>query len=87
MRLGRLGEDLTIVGRWGDTLEAWDEPGLPGDPSLDPHHRPHDAPALGPIVRHLFGGHALPAIAAGGMSLLAAAATLSLVSRDGARPA
>jgi maltose/moltooligosaccharide transporter len=42
--------------------------------------------ALGPVVRHLFGGHALPAVVAGGVSLLAAAAALSLVSRDGARP-
>jgi maltose/moltooligosaccharide transporter len=45
------------------------------------------AAALGPVVRHLFGGHALPAVVAGGVSLLAAAAALSLVSRDGARPA
>jgi maltose/moltooligosaccharide transporter len=43
--------------------------------------------ALGPVVRHLFGGHALPAVVAGGISLLAAAAALSLVPRDGARPA
>src|ERR1035438_3639966 len=28
MRLCRLGEDLGILGRWGDTLEAGDEPGL-----------------------------------------------------------
>jgi maltose/moltooligosaccharide transporter len=42
---------------------------------------------LGPVVRHLFGGHALPAVVAGGVSLLAAAAALSLVSRDYARAA
>ena len=45
------------------------------------------AAVLGPVVRHLFDGHALPAVVAGGVSLLAAAASLSLVSRDGARPA
>ena len=28
MRLCRLGEDLGNMGRWGDTLEAGDEPGL-----------------------------------------------------------
>jgi len=42
---------------------------------------------LGPVVRHLFGGHALPAVVTGGVSLLAAAAALSLVSSDHARPA
>jgi maltose/moltooligosaccharide transporter len=42
---------------------------------------------LGPVVGHLFGGHALPAVVAGGVSLLAAAAALSLVSGDHARPA
>jgi maltose/moltooligosaccharide transporter len=45
------------------------------------------AAVLGPVVRHLFGGHALPAVVAGGVSLLAAAAALSLVSRDHARAA
>jgi maltose/moltooligosaccharide transporter len=43
--------------------------------------------ALGPVVRHLFGGHALPAVVTGGVSLLVAAAALSLVSGDRARPA
>src|SRR5580692_12424065 len=28
MRLGRLGEDLGLMGRWGDTLEVGDVPGL-----------------------------------------------------------
>jgi maltose/moltooligosaccharide transporter len=42
---------------------------------------------LGPVVRNLFGGHALPAVVTGGVSLLVAAAALSLVSRDGARAA
>ncbi len=42
---------------------------------------------LGPLVKHVFGGHALPAVVTGGVSLLAAAAALSLVSRDSARPA
>jgi maltose/moltooligosaccharide transporter len=45
------------------------------------------AAVLGPVVRHLFGGHALPAVVTGGVSLLIAAASLSLVSREGARPA
>jgi maltose/moltooligosaccharide transporter len=42
---------------------------------------------MGLVVSHLFGGHALPAVVTGGASLLAAAASLSLVSRDGARTA
>lgn len=42
---------------------------------------------LGPLVSHAFGGHALPAVVTGGVSLLVAAAALSLVPRDGARPA
>jgi maltose/moltooligosaccharide transporter len=42
---------------------------------------------LGPVVKHLFAGRALPAVVAGGASLLLAAAALSLVSRDDARPA
>jgi maltose/moltooligosaccharide transporter len=42
---------------------------------------------LGPVVRNLFGGRALPAVVTGGVSLLVAAAALSLVSRDGARAA
>jgi maltose/moltooligosaccharide transporter len=42
---------------------------------------------LGPVVRNLFGGHALPAVVTGGVSLLVAACALSLVSRDSARPA
>jgi maltose/moltooligosaccharide transporter len=42
---------------------------------------------LGPVVKHFFGGHALPAVVTGGVSLLVAAAALSLVSGDRARPA
>jgi maltose/moltooligosaccharide transporter len=42
---------------------------------------------LGPAVRHLFSGHALPAVVTGGVSLLVAAGALSFVSRDHARPA
>jgi maltose/moltooligosaccharide transporter len=42
---------------------------------------------LGPVVRHLFSGHALPAVVTGGVSLLVAAGALSLVSGDRARPA
>jgi maltose/moltooligosaccharide transporter len=42
---------------------------------------------LDPVVRNLFGGHALPAVVTGGVSLLVAAGALSLVSRDGARAA
>jgi maltose/moltooligosaccharide transporter len=42
---------------------------------------------LGPVVKHLFGGHALPAVVTGGVSLLVAAAALSLVPRDNPRPA
>jgi len=45
------------------------------------------AAVLGPVVRHLFGGHALPAVVTGGVSLLVAAGALSLVSRDHSRPA
>jgi len=42
---------------------------------------------LGPVVRNLFGGHALPAVVTGGVSLLVAAAALSLVSGDRPRAA
>jgi maltose/moltooligosaccharide transporter len=42
---------------------------------------------LGPVVKHLFSGHALPAVVAGGVSLLVAAGALSFVSRDQPRPA
>jgi maltose/moltooligosaccharide transporter len=42
---------------------------------------------LGPMVKNLFAGHALPAVVTGGISLLIAAAALSLVPRDGARSA
>jgi maltose/moltooligosaccharide transporter len=42
---------------------------------------------LGPVVKHFFNGHALPAVVTGGVSLLVAAAALSLVSGDSARPA
>jgi maltose/moltooligosaccharide transporter len=42
---------------------------------------------LGPVVRHAFSGHALPAVVTGGVSLLVAAAALSLVPRDGPRAA
>ncbi len=42
------------------------------------------AAVLGPVVKHLFGGHAMPAVIAGGVSLLLAAAALSLVPRDDA---
>jgi maltose/moltooligosaccharide transporter len=45
------------------------------------------AAVLGPVVRNLFHGHALPVVVTGGASLLVAAAALSLVSRDRARPA
>ena len=45
------------------------------------------AAVLGPVVKHVFGGHALPAVVTGGVSLLVAAASLSLVSRESARPA
>ena len=37
------------------------------------------AAVLGPVVRHLFAGHALPAVVTGGVSLLVAAAALSWV--------
>ncbi len=39
---------------------------------------------LGPVVKHLFDGHALPAVVTGGVSLLAAAGALSFVSRPAA---
>jgi maltose/moltooligosaccharide transporter len=42
---------------------------------------------LGPVVKHLFSGHALPAVVTGGVSLLVAAGALSFVSRDHAGPA
>jgi maltose/moltooligosaccharide transporter len=42
---------------------------------------------MGPVVNHLFGGRALPAVVTGGVSLLVAAGALSLVSRDRAGPA
>ena len=42
---------------------------------------------LGFMVSHFFGGHALPAVVTGGVSMLVAAAALSLVPRDDARPA
>jgi maltose/moltooligosaccharide transporter len=45
------------------------------------------AALLGPVVKNLFAGHALPAVITGGVSLLVAAAALSLVPRDDARPA
>jgi len=37
------------------------------------------AAVLGPVVKHLFAGHALPAVTTGGVSLLVAAAALSWV--------
>ncbi len=40
------------------------------------------ATVLGPVVKHLFGGHALPAVVAGGASFLVAAAALSWVPRN-----
>jgi maltose/moltooligosaccharide transporter len=39
---------------------------------------------LGPMVTHLFSGHSLPVVATGGVSLLLAAASLSLVPGDDA---
>jgi maltose/moltooligosaccharide transporter len=42
---------------------------------------------LGPVVRHLFSGHALPAVVTGGVSLLVAAGALSFVSGNRTRPA
>jgi maltose/moltooligosaccharide transporter len=42
------------------------------------------AAVLGPVVKHLFDGHALPAVVTGGVSLLAAAGALSFVSRPAA---
>jgi maltose/moltooligosaccharide transporter len=45
------------------------------------------AALLGPVVKNLFAGHALPAVLTGGASLLVAAAALSLVPRDDPRPA
>ncbi len=40
------------------------------------------ATALGAVVHHLFGGHALPAVMAGGVSFLVAAVALYWVPRD-----
>jgi maltose/moltooligosaccharide transporter len=40
------------------------------------------ATVLGPVVRFFFGGHALPAVVAGGFSFLVAAIALSWVPRD-----
>jgi len=40
------------------------------------------ATVLGPVVRHLFAGRALPAVIAGGVSLFVAAAALSWVPRE-----
>jgi maltose/moltooligosaccharide transporter len=40
------------------------------------------AAVLGPVVKHFFGGHAMPAVVTGGVSLLLAAAALSFVPRD-----
>jgi len=40
------------------------------------------ATVLGPVVHHLFAGRALPAVVAGGVSFLVAAAALSWVPRD-----
>jgi maltose/moltooligosaccharide transporter len=42
---------------------------------------------MGPVVSHLFGGRALPAVVMGGVSLLVAAGALSLVSRNSPGPA
>jgi len=41
---------------------------------------------LGPVVKHLFDGRALPAVISGGVSLLVAAGALSFVSRPAASP-
>ncbi len=40
------------------------------------------AAVLGPVVKHLFAGHAMPAVVTGGASLLVAAAALAFVPRD-----
>jgi maltose/moltooligosaccharide transporter len=40
------------------------------------------AAVLGPVVRHLFAGQALPAVVTGGVSLLVAAVALSWVPRE-----
>jgi maltose/moltooligosaccharide transporter len=45
------------------------------------------AAVLGPVVKHLFDGRALPAVVTGGVSLLVAAAALSLVPRNDPGPA
>jgi maltose/moltooligosaccharide transporter len=45
------------------------------------------ATVLGPVVKHLFAGHALPAVVTGGVSLLLAAGALSFVPRDDASAA
>jgi maltose/moltooligosaccharide transporter len=45
------------------------------------------AAVLGPVVKHLFDGHALPAVVTGGVSMLVAAAALSFVSNPAARTA
>jgi maltose/moltooligosaccharide transporter len=42
------------------------------------------ATVLGSVVKHLFGGRALPVVLAGGVSLLVAAAALSWVPRSAA---
>ncbi len=44
------------------------------------------AAVLGPVVRHLFAGHAMPAVVTGGVSLLFAAAALSFVPRNDPSP-
>jgi maltose/moltooligosaccharide transporter len=45
------------------------------------------AAVLGPVVQHVFGGHAMPAVVTGGASFLVAAVALSFVSRDRPGPA
>jgi maltose/moltooligosaccharide transporter len=45
------------------------------------------AAVLGPVVKHLFSGHALPAVVTGGVSLLLAACALSFVPRNDASTA
>jgi maltose/moltooligosaccharide transporter len=44
------------------------------------------ATVLGPVVGAFFGGHALPAVVMGGISLFLAAASLSWVPAYAARP-
>jgi hypothetical protein len=55
MRLCRLGEDLGIMGRWGETLEAGDEPCL-GQRNFrtDPRSRGEAAGVRHPDVRALY---------------------------------